>query len=54
MFKEGGPMDFRSLQFFVTVAQKLNSTRAAEKLLMSQPPLSNQIRVPGGVSPGSL
>ena len=37
-------MDFRSLQYFVTVAQELNFTRAAEKLQMSQPPLSNQIR----------
>lgn len=37
-------MDFRSLQYFVTVAQELNFTRAAEKLHMSQPPLSSQIR----------
>ncbi len=37
-------MDFRALQYFVTVAQELNFTRAAEKLHMSQPPLSNQIR----------
>ena len=37
-------MDFRVLQYFVTVAQELNFTRAAEKLQMSQPPLSNQIR----------
>ncbi len=37
-------MDFRSLQYFVTVAQELNFTRAAEKLHMSQPPLSNQIK----------
>ena len=37
-------MDFRSLQYFITVAQELNFTRAAEKLQMSQPPLSNQIR----------
>ena len=37
-------MDFRTLQYFVTVAQELNFTRAAEKLHMSQPPLSTQIR----------
>ena len=37
-------MDFRSLQYFITVAQELNFTRAAEKLQMSQPPLSNQIK----------
>lgn len=36
-------MDFRSLTYFITVAQELNFTRAAEKLNMSQPPLSNQI-----------
>lgn len=37
-------MDFRTLQYFVTVAQEKNFTRAAEKLDMSQPPLSNQIK----------
>lgn len=37
-------MDFRSLNYFVVVAQELNFTRAAEKLRMSQPPLSNQIK----------
>ena len=37
-------MDFRNLQYFVTVAQELNFTRAAGKLQMSQPPLSNQIK----------
>ena len=37
-------MDLRTLQYFVTVAEELNITRAAEKLHMSQPPLSAQIR----------
>ena len=37
-------MDLRTLHYFVTVAQELNITRAAEKLNMSQPPLSSQMR----------
>lgn len=37
-------MDFRSLKYFTVVAQELNFTRAAQKLNMSQPPLSNQIK----------
>ena len=37
-------MDLRSLKYFVVVAQELNITRAAEKLNMSQPPLSNQLK----------
>lgn len=37
-------MDFRTLRYFVTVAQELNFSHAAEKLHMSQPPLSTQIR----------
>ena len=37
-------MDFKSMEYFVTVAEELNFTKAAERLHMSQPPLSSQIR----------
>ncbi len=37
-------MDLRTLRYFTTVARERNITRAAEKLNMSQPPLSHQIR----------
>lgn len=37
-------MDFKTLTYFITVAEELNFTKAAKKLFMSQPPLSNQIK----------
>lgn len=37
-------MDIRTLSYFAAVAEELNITKAAEKLKMSQPPLSSQIK----------
>lgn len=42
--KKAFPIELRHLTYFVTVAQKLNFSRAAEALHVAQPAISQQIR----------
>lgn len=37
-------MELRTLKYFIVVAEELNITKAAKKLMMSQPPLSAQMK----------
>ena len=37
-------MEMKTVHYYIAVAEELNLTRAAERLMMSQPPLSYQMK----------
>lgn len=41
----GNPLKLRQLKFFIAAAEELSFRRAAERLFITQPPLSRQIRM---------
>ena len=48
-------MEFRQIEYILTLAETRNMTRAAEKLFISQPALSHYLKcVEEELEPGSL
>lgn len=45
MFGRGNQMEFRQLEYFMVICEELHFSRAAEKIMVSQPNLSQQIKL---------